>query len=55
MIEIASKLSVIFKDFILPLFIVTALHSTKSRINKEERSLGVEDQVPGDNFPHIVK
>lgn len=54
MLEIASKLSAIVKDLILPLLVVTAVHSTKSHI-KEERTLGMEDQAPGDNFPHIVR
>ena len=53
MIEIISRLSGIFKTLAIPLFLLTAINSTKVII-KEERKLKIEDTVPGDNFPHAV-
>lgn len=53
MIEIISKLSGMFKDSGMPLFLLTAIHSTKVNI-KEGKQSKIEDTVPGDNFPHIV-
>ena len=52
MIEIISKLSEMFKASSIPLFLLTAIHSTNVNI-KEEKKLKIEDAVPGDNFPHI--
>ena len=53
MIEIISKLSEMFKASSIPLFLLTAIHSTNVNI-KEEKKLKIEDAVPGDNFPYVA-
>jgi hypothetical protein len=52
MIETISKISGIFKASIIPLFFLTMTHSVKDQIT-EEKTLRIDDKVPGDNFPNI--
>lgn len=54
MIEAITKISGIFKASIVPLFFLGLTHTTYKDQVKEERPFKVDDQVPGDNFPHIV-